>query len=157
MMGVPIVFDKPSYAMSKRDWYKELNKALVQTIESFRFKVHPLFIPIINKSLLDKTVRSYLLQFQIYVHDRGKATVYRLNPSQFDDKTYQYFFCNLEYPLFDRHLCNRETCLDCSKVEEECQIFRARYERKKASIQDDRYAQQYEESRHCFYVFSRAF
>ena len=64
-MGYPIVFDEPSFAMGKRDWYKELNKALVLTIESQRFKVHPLFIPIINKSLLDKTIRNYLIQFQI--------------------------------------------------------------------------------------------
>ena len=51
-MGRVIVFDEPSYAMGKRDWYKQINKVLVQTIESQRFKVHPLIIPIINKSLL---------------------------------------------------------------------------------------------------------
>ena len=28
-MGLPIVFDEPSYAMGKRDWYLDLNKALV--------------------------------------------------------------------------------------------------------------------------------
>jgi len=66
-MGVPIVFDEPSYAMGKREWFKELNQALVKTIESFRFKVHPLFIPVINNSLIDKTIRSYLLQFSIPV------------------------------------------------------------------------------------------
>lgn len=149
-MGVPIVFDEPSYAMSKRDWYKELNQALVKTIESFRFKVHPLFIPIINKSLLDKTIRNYLLQFQIVIQDRGKGTVYRLSPSPFQDKTYQSFFCSLRYPLFDRHLCNKNSCLGCrelNKEEKPCPIFRAQYERKKALTQDVRYAQQYEEAK----------
>jgi hypothetical protein len=146
-MGVPIVFDEPSYAMSKREWYKDLNQALVKTIESFRYKVHPLFIPIINKSLLDKTIRSYLLQYQINVQDRGRATVYRLSPSQLSDKTYHPFFCELRYPLFDRHLCNKDSCLGCSYLLNEdqlCQIFRATYERKKDKIQVERYAQQLE-------------
>ena len=149
-MGVPIVFDEPSYAMSKRDWYKELNQALVKTMESFRYKVHPLFIPVINKSLLDKTVRNYLLQFQIVVQDRGKANVYRLSPSPFQDKTYQNFFCSLKYPLFDRHLCNKDSCLGCrvlTNKKKPCQIFRAQYERKKDEIQGDRYEDSLEEAK----------
>jgi len=148
-MGVPIVFDEPSYAMSKREWYKDLNQALVKTMESFRYKVHPLFIPVINKSLLDKTVRNYLLQFQIVVQDRGKAIVYRLSPSPFQDKTYQYFFCSLKYPIFDRHLCNKDSCLGCRHLnnkEKPCSLFRAQYERKKADIQGDRYEESLEEA-----------
>lgn len=69
--GKIIVFDEPSYAIGKREWYKELNQALTKTIESFRFKVHPLFIPVVNKSLLDKTVREYLIQYQVNVYARG--------------------------------------------------------------------------------------
>ena len=57
-MGKAIVFDEPSYALGKRDWYKELQKVLVHTIESQRFLVHPVFIPIINLALLDRLVRS---------------------------------------------------------------------------------------------------
>jgi len=149
-MGVPIVFDEPSYAMSKREWYKELNQALVKTMESFRYKVHPLFIPVINKSLLDKTVRNYLLQFQVVVRDRGKAIVYRLSPSPFQDKTYQYFFCSLKYPLFDRHLCNKDSCLGCRSLtnkKKPCPLFRAQYERKKDEIQGDRYEESLEEAK----------
>lgn len=143
-MGKSIVFDEPSYAMGKRDWYKDLNKALVLTIESKRFKVHPLFIPIINKALLDKTIRSYLIQFQVHVTDRGKAIVYRIVPSQHTDKIYRYTLCQLRYRLFDWKACSRDSCLGCPKLiaqENPCQLFRARYERKKASIQDERYEQ----------------
>ena len=148
-MGVPIVFDEPSYAMGKREWFKELNQALVKTIESFRYKVHPLFIPVINNSLIDKTIRAYLLQFTILVHDRGLASVYRLSPSSFQDKTYQYFYCSLRYPLFDRHLCNKDSCLDCDCLQDEdnpCQVFRADYERKKSETQEQRYEQQLAEA-----------
>ena len=145
-MGKLILFDEPSYAMGKRDWFKEVNKALVLTIESKRFKVHPLLIPIINKALLDKTIRSYLIQFQIEVRDRGKAVVYRISPSQHSEKVYRSTFCHLDYRMLDWDLCSRDSCLDCDKLNPEdptqaCQIFRARYERKKGLVQDSRYAQ----------------
>lgn len=138
--GKPIVFDEPSYAMGKREWYKELNKALVQTIESFRFKMHPLVIPIINASLLDKTVRSHLIQFQVIMSDRGKGEVYRVQPSHFKDQVYYHHFCKLRYSLFDKGKCSKDSCLDCNKVVS-CTVFRARYERKKAAIQETRYEQ----------------
>jgi len=142
--GIPIVFDEPSYAMSKLEWYKQVTKALVKTIESFRFKGKPLFIPIINKALLEKNIRNYLLQFQIVVHDRGRATVYKLYPSQFKDKIYTYEFCKLRYGLFDNNLCDKDSCLVCKKLkpknfENRCMIFRARYERKKIDTQEERY------------------
>jgi len=148
-LGKVILFDEPSYAMGKRDWFKEVNKALVLTIESKRFKVHPLLIPIINKSLLDKTIRSYLIQFQIEVRDRGKAVVYRIDPSQHSEKVYRITFCHLEYHMLDWDLCSRDSCLDCDKLnpekpEDVCQIYRARYERKKGLIQDSRYQQAFE-------------
>lgn len=137
-LGDPIVFDEPSYAMGKRDWYKELNKALVLTIESQRFKVHPLLIPIVNKALLDKTIRSYLIQFQVVMRKRGIATVYRIEASQADEKIYRKQICQLQYAFFDSDLCSRASCLDCEKLLE-CKLFRAKYERKKADIQNKRY------------------
>lgn len=138
-LGRAIVFDEPSYAIGKREWYQQLNKALVLTMESQRFKIHPLFIPVINKSLLDKTVRSYLIQYQIIMRKRGLADVYEISPSQRDTKIYRYFLCRLEYKMLDLDLCDRDSCLGCEKLNDGCNIFRARYERKKAKIQDKRY------------------
>lgn len=145
--GKIIVFDEPSYSMGKRDWYKDLNKALVQTIESFRFKMHPLFIPIINIALLDKTIRDYLINFQVVVRGRGRGEAYRLMPGQFEEKIWHEHLCKLKLGLFDRDKCSRQSCLDCKKLMEKnsevyaCNIFRAEYERKKASIQEVRYDQ----------------
>lgn len=144
-MGKPIMFDEPSYAMGKRDWYKDLQKVLVHTLESQRFLVHPLFIPIINMSLLDKTIRKYLVQFQIHVVGRGHAFVYRLSPSQINDKVYREFMCELFYHQFDHHLCSKDSCLGC-KLLDSCPIFRAQYERKKRSIQFERYDQAKEDA-----------
>lgn len=144
-MGKPILFDEPSYAMGRREWYKEVNQALVKTIESARFMVKPLFIPIINKALLDKTVRTYLLQFQVIVRDRGLGVAYRLEASQYEEKDYRHFICKLHYPLLDPcpqiyHSKNRMDCLGCRYLKK-CPTFRAQYERKKKSIQQERYQQ----------------
>jgi hypothetical protein len=141
-MGKGIMFDEPSYAMGKRDWFKEVNKVLVQTIESQRFLVHPLWIPIINQALLDKTIRAYLIQFRVNVVGRGHAIAYRIHASQTNDKIYQYQICELIYRQMDRAECSRGTCLGCKRMSDPvnpCMIFRAQYERKKASIQHERY------------------
>jgi len=143
----PICFDEPSFAMGKRTWFDELQRALVLTIESQRFKQHPLIIPICNADLLDKTIRTHLIQFKVVVHDRGKATVYRTHSSQFDEKFYHSFLCDLDYDLFDNDICDKDSCLDCELLNVQCdgdyvcQVFRARYERKKASVQEHRYEQ----------------
>lgn len=144
-MGKAIVFDEPSYAMGKRDWYKELNKVLVQTIESQRFLVHPLLIPIINQALLDKTIRSYLIQYMIHVIGRGHALVYRIKASQHAEKIYRYQICELVYRQFDRDLCPKDTCLGCKRIET-CPLVRAQYERKKKGIQMERYDQAEEQA-----------
>lgn len=139
-MGKPIVFDEPSYAMGKRDWFQDLQKVLVHTLESQRFLIHPLLIPIINMSLLDKTIRNYLIQFQIHVLGRGHAYVYRLKPSQATDKIYREFMVELYYHQFDSQLCSKDSCLGCKKLPD-CQVFRAGYERKKKDTQVIRYEQ----------------
>lgn len=139
-MGYPIEFDEPSYAMGKREWYKQVNQALVKTVESARFMVKPLVIPIINMALLDKTIRSYLIQFMIVMTDRGKGIVYRIKPSQHQDKVYRRFFCRITYGMMDNDLCKKDSCIGCRKSET-CQLFRARYERKKQDIQLQRYEQ----------------
>ena len=147
-MGKAIVFDEPSYALGKRDWYKELQKVLVHTLESQRFLVHPLFIPIINLALLDKVIRSYLVSHVVHVIGRGHALAYRLKPSQRTEKIYWYQMGELYYRMFDSDLCAKDSCLGCKKLgdnekprPEDCQIFRAKYERKKRGIQLERYLQ----------------
>jgi len=139
-IGKAIVFDEPSYALGKRDWYKELQKVLVHTLESQRFLVHPVFIPIINLALLDKTIRAYLISHVVHVVGRGHALAYRVKPSQRTEKVYWYQMGELYYRMLDSAQCSRDTCLGCKKVEG-CMIFRAQYERKKRSIQIERYEQ----------------
>lgn len=144
-MGKAIVFDEPSYAMGKRDWYKELQKVLVHTLESQRFLVHPLWIPIINLNLLDKTIRAYLISHVVNVIGRGRAIAYRIKPSQRTDKIYWYQMGELHYRMFDSEECVKDSCLGCKKLDS-CSVFRAQYERKKRETQYERYQQAKEQA-----------
>jgi len=142
-----IVMDEPSYTVGHRDWYKTQNKALVATLRSGRFKVHPLFIPLINKSLLDKVIRQHLLQFMVVFEDRGEATVYRLSPSHFTDQTYTKFFCKLKIEMLDVNKCEKPWCYSCKSFKDNsCQLLRAQYEHKRQEIQDQRYKQDLDRS-----------
>lgn len=145
IIGSPIVLDEPQDAIDHREWYKEVNKSIVKTITSQRFMVRPLFIPIINTSLIDKTIRNYLVQYQVECVDRGFARVFSLSPSQKEDKTYFNFICNLRYGLMDKDLCNKPSCLFCKSLST-CNIFRAEYERKKAEAVYERVEQSREEA-----------
>jgi len=149
-MGKIIIFDEPSYSLSKREWFKEANQILCKTIESMRFKIHPLFLCIINKSLLDKSIRDHLIQYQVNVIDRGRAQVYTLSPSQFQDKMFHGTFCEIHTGLLDKDECARtrggkwlSSCLGCKQIDT-CMVFRAQYERKKAAVQEDRYEEAHE-------------
>ena len=102
--------------------------------------MHPLFIPIVNLALLDKTIRAYLISHVAHVIGRGHSLVYRVRPSQRREKVYWYQIGELYYRMFDNEQCDKDTCLGCKKIEE-CKIFRAQYERQKRGIQMERYEQ----------------
>lgn len=136
--GRIIVYDEPEYGAGHRDWMANQNKALVSTMRSGRFKVHPIFMPVINKRLLDKVIRENLIQFHVHVKERGEASAYKVNPSQWTDKTYHDYLCDLYIEMIDGDKCQETWCYSCKKFQE-CPYFRAQYERKRETIQNARY------------------
>jgi len=137
-----VVLDEPSYVLGKREWYKELNKILVQTIESDRYRVHPLLVPIISKDLLDKTLREHLIQFMIIMWDLGHGVIYRLRRDHFNDKVLYNRVCGLTVLTPKRNLltqCNRTTCLGCPDLPSCNKFLWPKYERKRNEIQQERY------------------
>lgn len=141
-----IVFDEPAWVMDKHEWFKEVVRALSKTMSTTRFKLHPLLIPVINRALLEKTIRTYLIDWQVELRDRGKAAVYKISASQRQEKLYYNFFCNLRYHLVDSHLCRKDSCLVCPKLHMNCLVFRAKYERFKARVQSERYNEELEKA-----------
>lgn len=139
-----IVLDEPSYVIGKREWYEELNKILVKSIESDRYKVHPLVIPIISKDLLDKTVREHLIQFMVIMYDIGKGSVYRITRDHFNDKVLYHYVCELITLQPKRELwgeCHRLSCLDCPELATCNKFIWPQYERLRDEIQTKRYKQ----------------
>jgi hypothetical protein len=138
--NVPILFDEPQYALDKRDWYNDVNKALIKTITSQRFRRRPLVIPIINQSLLDLNLRKYLLNYHIVLTNRGKGVAYRLTASQVEDKIYRKRVCEINYGMMDINLCAKDSCLGCRVLHKKngedylCNLWRSTYERKKLEL-----------------------
>jgi len=138
--GRIIVIDEPEYVAGHREWYKDVNRVLVATLRSGRFKVHPLFIPTINKALLDKTIRRYLIQYMVWMRERGEGIVYRFQPNRFKDDVWFKDICEIYVEMLDSGVCQRQWCYDCIRYKmNQCDLLRARYERKRQEIQDKRY------------------
>jgi hypothetical protein len=145
-MGSPIFMDEPQDYVSNREWFKDVQQALVKSITSQRFLVRPLFVAIISANLIDITIRKYLTQFQIECTERGVARVEQVSPAFREDKVYYHKICDLHYGLMDNTLCDRDSCLDCPKLES-CHLFRAKYERQKRDTQLPKYAQLEQQAR----------
>jgi hypothetical protein len=152
--NVPIVFDEPQDALYNRDWQKDINKALVKTMTSQRFRLRPVIIPIINQNLLDINIRKYLLQFHVVMLRRGEGLAYRLTSSQVEDKLYRERICKIQYGMMDVNRCHKDSCLSCKTLtrktpegEYECTIWRAIYERKKIDEVNKRDAKSVEDQR----------
>lgn len=135
---VPLLFDEPQDALYNRDWQQDINKALVKTMTSQRFRLRPIIIPIINQSLLDVNIRKYLLNYHVVLLERGQGIAYKLSASQTEDKLFRQRICRIKYGLMDINQCDKESCLRCIKLEKktpsggfDCMIWRAIYERKK--------------------------
>lgn len=136
--GVPIVFDEPQDALYNRDWQRDVNKALVKTMTSQRFRLRPVIIPIINQNLLDINIRKYLLNFHIIMLRKGEGYAYKLSASQIEDKLYREGICKIQYGIMDRNQCDKDSCLRCNQLHKKnpdgsfsCTIWRSIYERKK--------------------------
>jgi hypothetical protein len=80
-----LIIDEPALSgiLSKRSWMEEAQQALVDLIESFRFKNLGVCFNTISAQLLDKTVRELLCHYMCWVIERGYAKVYAIEPSQF--------------------------------------------------------------------------
>ena len=165
--GYIIILDEPEYVAGHRDWYKDVNKALVSTTRSGRFKVHPLLIPTINKSLLDKVIRKYLLQYMINLDDRGEGVVYKILPSSFDESVFHKPLTLIRVEMLDISTCPKKKqvkiydktlnryitkevpeswCLNCKDFDT-CPLDRAKYERKRKEIQMQRYQEDFDKTK----------
>jgi hypothetical protein len=120
--GQYVMIDEPAIAgvLGKRTWYTEMQQALVDVLETFRFKNLTVMLCCINRNLLDTIVRNYLIHYMVIMENRGYGKVYSINPSQFD--------ATVRTPL------EGEIFLELPSKE-----LREAYEEKRRKIQNSRY------------------
>jgi len=128
-----IILEEPTYIASSRLWYDTHQQIVVRTVESSRFQNNPLLIPIVNRMLLDKTIRQYYLNYVIEMRDRGIGYVYRVSHDQWSDKIYRTKISEIYayYPGLEIGRCGRTTCLQCKELPTCEKYIWPRYERKR--------------------------
>jgi len=113
-----IVLEEPTFHLAARTWYDVWQRIIVQTIESTRFENNPLFIPVVNRNLIDKTVREYYINYTVEMYDRGIGRVFRTKHSQWVDHLTRRTAYNI-YLFSPGQLiaeCGRDTCLECPEL-----------------------------------------
>ena len=120
-----ILIDEPAQALSHREWYKDVNKIITWTIESFRFRLIHVCLTAINPNLIDKVCRDYLIHWLIHMQDRGYGKVYRYESSVFENKVRTPFCGEVYFKLPSEELCKE-------------------YEEKRAKVQLTRYKDYFE-------------
>lgn len=146
--GQCLMSDEAQYAMGARNWYVDIQKDLVESIESVRSKGLIIVIVALHLELLDKIIRKFVLTYMFHVEARGRAVVYRLYTPRFEKEMRKHRLGELYLKLPDFEKCSHRNCLQCKfsgvmkrqwqkreKWEEigykPCKSIRAIYERRK--------------------------
>lgn len=149
--GDVIVIDEAQYIAGARRWFEEIQKDVMEQIESVRSKGYIIIIIALHMDLLDRIIRRFVLSFMIHIEDRGRGVVYRLTNPRFESKT-RYRRLGPLYLLLPNHAkCDNPDCLTGHKSlrwredfcpylygDPACTTTRAIYERRKSKILGDR-------------------
>lgn len=131
-----MVLEEPTFMLAARTWMKEWQQIVVRTIESTRFQNNPLFVPVVNRNLVDKTVREYYVNYVIVMFERGRGRVYRTKHSQWIEKFFREtaFELYVYTPALELAQCGRTTCLYCPELATCNKFIWPQYERKRAEM-----------------------
>ncbi len=136
--GQCIVSDEAQYMMGARRWFEDIQKDLMEQMESVRSKGYIIVIVALHLELLDKIVRKYVLTYMFHIEARGRAVVYRLYTPRFDKDMRKRRLGVIYLPLPNSEQCPHPYCLRCGYLDGEegkkCLTFRAKYERRKKAF-----------------------
>ncbi len=100
------LWDEPNKGLSHRDWYLDMNKAVVTYIQTFRFKHKPLLLALPHIRLLDKSARAVMVG-EAMMKRPGLARVHQLEPDYFGTREFfKYFRGEVEEYLPNRQFRN---------------------------------------------------
>lgn len=133
--GQCIELDEAQYIAGARRWYEDIQKDLMESIESVRSRGFIILIVALHLQLLDVIIRKYVLTYMFHVEDRGRATIYRLYTPRFSTEMHRQRIGIMYLKMPDAEYCSNNKCLRCPYLytdeDEMCMTERAKYERKK--------------------------
>jgi len=147
--GQCVLPDEAQYTMGARRWYEDLQKDLMESIESVRSKGLIIVIVSLHLDLLDRIVRKFVLTYMFHVEDRGRAVIYRLYTPRFETEMRKRRIGEIMLKLPSTEQCSHSDCLRCdySHIRKgippdtrKCKTNRAKYERRKKAFVDGRSA-----------------
>ena len=145
--GQCILADEAQYAMGSRRWYEQIQKDLMESIESVRSKGYIIVIVALHLELLDKIVRKHVLTYLFKMQERGTAIVYRLFTPTFGTDLWKRRLGILSLKMPGAEECESPDCLRCKyshlhpdtpPTVPKCMNIRAIYERRKKAFVDMR-------------------
>ncbi len=113
--GQCLMSDEAQYALGARNWYLDIQKGLVESIESVRSKGLIIIIVALHLELLDKIIRKFVLTYMFHIESRGKAVVYRLFTPRFEHNMRKHRLGEIYLRLPDAGKCDHPNCLRCKK------------------------------------------
>lgn len=84
-------WDEPNKGLSHRDWYLDMNKAVVTYIQTFRFRHKPLLLALPHLRLLDKSARAVMIG-EAMMKRHGLARIHQLEPDYFGTREFFKYF-----------------------------------------------------------------
>lgn len=128
-----IIIEEPTYIMASRSWFDVWQQSVIRTIESSRFQNNPLIIPVVNRNLLDKTIRNYYITHVIEMRSRGVGKIFTTSYDQWEAKLWRKGGTTIYayWPGVEMARCGRTTCLDCKELPTCDKFIWPKYERKR--------------------------
>jgi hypothetical protein len=85
------MWDEPNKGLSHRDWYLDMNKAVVTYIQTFRFRHKPLLLALPHLRLLDKSARAVMIG-EGMMKRHGLARIHQLEPDYYGTREFFKYF-----------------------------------------------------------------
>lgn len=133
--GQVIVLDESHFGVGARSWQNRDQQDVVNYLAAIRSKGLILILVVLHTRMIDALLRDFVVNYEFYITDRGRATCYRRFFPQFSNEPYKKKLGIIELPLPDEELCNYKSCLKCGHLRasksKRCETIRAIYERRK--------------------------
>ena len=129
--GQAVIIDEAQIAMGSKTWQKGDQKELIKMLQTVRHRGLLILIVVLRADLLDKGIRDYMLNYNVFVEHAGYGVPYYIYMPRFGGrvKTPRLDAVELLPPGAEEE-CECTDCLVCKYVDE-CQVLRAQYERAK--------------------------